>query len=170
MTTKSRRTYFEWLCKQISVPAGRTYENLFDHLNSREFVWFVPNDDNRIEDGFELRYEYYGRVNRAHACSVLEVVVALSRRVAFVTSSDEHAWAWTLIENLGLHKMTDPMSRRKYMQTEEIIDNLIWRNYHIDGSGGFFPLAWPEEDQTKVEIWYQMHAYVHEMHDHGEGV
>jgi len=42
---------------------------------------------------------------------------------------------------------------------------LIWRDYHADGRGGFFPLTNPDTDQTKVEIWYQMNAYVTEMTD-----
>jgi hypothetical protein len=47
---------------------------------------------------------------------------------------------------------------------EEILYALIWRTYDPDGVGGFFPLAWPKEDQTKIEIWYQMNAYAKEIH------
>ena len=32
--------------------------------------------------------------------------------------------------------------------------------------GGFFPLAFPKEDQTKVEIWYQMSGYLEELDHH----
>jgi hypothetical protein len=47
---------------------------------------------------------------------------------------------------------------------EDILDTCIWRTYQPDGQGGFFPLAWPEEDQTKVELWYQIAAYIDELH------
>jgi hypothetical protein len=29
--------------------------------------------------------------------------------------------------------------------------------------GGFFPLTHPNDDQRKVEIWYQMNAYLDEL-------
>ena len=35
--------------------------------------------------------------------------------------------------------------------------------YERDGQGGFFPLKYPTEDQTKKEIWDQMNLYVNEM-------
>ena len=39
-----------------------------------------------------------------------------------------------------------------------------WMNRDIgyDGSGGLFPLKNPPGDERKVEIMYQMYAYVHE--------
>jgi hypothetical protein len=46
---------------------------------------------------------------------------------------------------------------------EEIFERLIWRNYAPNGEGGFFPLENPREDQTQVELWYQMNSYVNEM-------
>jgi hypothetical protein len=39
------------------------------------------------------------------------------------------------------------------------------REYFPSGKGGLFPLENPREDQTKVEIWYQMHAYVMENYE-----
>jgi hypothetical protein len=36
------------------------------------------------------------------------------------------------------------------------------RLYTTSGYGGLFPLEEPKEDQRKVEIWYQMMAYLGE--------
>jgi hypothetical protein len=72
-------------------------------------------------------------------------------------------WAWKLIKNLKLHNMYDPLTSRKVDIIDEKIEALIWRTYEPDGSGGFFPLKNAKEDQTKVEIWYQMNAYVIEI-------
>ena len=58
--------------------------------------------------------------------------------------------------------MYDPISKRKSIKIDDILDTLIWRTYEYDGIGGFFPLTNAEEDQTKVEIWYQMAAYINE--------
>ena len=81
-----------------------------------------------------------------------------------MAGGESSGWAWQLIVNLELDKMSDMISRRKAVEVDEILETLIWRNYAPDGQGGFFPLAWPEEDQKKVELWYQMAFYVNEIH------
>jgi hypothetical protein len=165
--SRAEVAYFEWLVGQVELNKGRvvdkTYWMLFDLLHSKEFVWIVANDDNRIEDGCALRHEF--GIKLRDGCSVLEVLIGLSRRVAFEAGGDERRWAWVLLENLGLHRMSDQLSPRKIRQVEDILDALIFRNYFEDGRGGFFPLAWPDQDQTKVEIWYQLNAYVSEMQE-----
>lgn len=159
--------YLSWLRNQIAVPVGnRTYLQLFSELHNKEFVWLVPNDDNRLQDGLELRGEFfqvYGEDIGEEGASVLEVLIALSRRLAFTADGDPEVWAWRLIQNLELDKFWDPLkSASKLQDLDNRLEALIWRTYHSDGQGGFFPLAWPEEDQRKVELWYQMNAFIEE--------
>jgi hypothetical protein len=156
--------YYEWLVSQIGVPKNnKTYNELFDRLNNVEFVWIVPKDDNRIQDALDLRYHFSEEVRdflRSKGVSVLEVIVALSRRVAFIAGGNAPAWAWRLLKNLRLNRMSDPLSGANLDRIDNILYALIWREYRPDGQGGFFPLKDPREDQTKIEIWYQMNAYV----------
>jgi hypothetical protein len=154
--------YFEWLVSQIKVKSDNSYDGLFERLHQKFFAWTVPNDDNRAGDGIDLRYEFLGERDYAFqfGVSVLEVLVALSRRVAFNAGGNASVWAWKLITNLWLHKCTDPLTRRKEDRIDDILETLIWRTYSPSGQGGFFPLKRPKEDQTKVEIWYQMSAYI----------
>ena len=54
--------YLDWLYKNIGPlqnrnPA-RSYWQLAVALYQKEFTWFVSNDDNRMEDGKELREEF----------------------------------------------------------------------------------------------------------------
>jgi hypothetical protein len=72
-------------------------------------------------------------------------------------------WAWVLLNNLGLHRAADPLSRRSVKRVNDILDRCMWRTYSPDGRGGFFPLESPQQDQTEVEIWYQMMAYINEL-------
>lgn len=135
-------------------------------LHQKSFVWLIPNDDNRLLDGLELRYEFFSDYQpdeSEEVATVLEVLVALSRRCAFLTDEEPALWAWRLIENLELNKCWDPISASKLRDLDDKLETLIWRNYDSDGSGGFFPLAWPAADQRKVELWYQMNAYIEEM-------
>ncbi len=163
--------YLVWLYSQVAnvdlKSPKRKYWTLLSQLYSTEFVWFVPNDDSRVEDGRELRYEFVEERDLDNAdlawmglgCSVLEMLVALSRRMAFETDVPASAWFWHIIENLKLHEYND--SRRDFADiVKVVIDKVIWRTYDKDGTGGLFPLRQPNRDQRKVEIWYQMSAYI----------
>jgi hypothetical protein len=164
--------YFEWLRSQVHVPnsnrSKQYYLSVLRRLHNREFVWTVPNDDNRVEDGRALRAEWGGSDHPFHqGVSILEMFVALSRHLEFQAGGQACYWAWRFIENLGLHQFPDGVGDReeRAQKIEDILDTFVWRQYKRDGTGGIFPLAWPEEDQTKVELWYQMHAYLQEMQE-----
>lgn len=172
--------YLHWLAPQIRGESdghpGRTYDGLLAIMYEKEFVWIVPNDDNRKADGLDLRLDFcrengnlvessVGRFldkdNPDPPCSFLEALIGLSRRLAWVAGGNAPNWAWMLIFNLELHRMTDPLGR-KARRAHDILDACIWRNYAPNGAGGFFPLEQPIEDQRQVEIWYQMAAYIEE--------
>lgn len=162
MTTNSHAArYFEWLVGHVEIDSDQ-YWGLFERLHWKEFQWFIPNDDNRIGDAVELRREFWGEgvFIPENPVSVLEVIVGLSRRCAWQDDGTAEEWAWQLIKNLKLHRMANPITVSRERQIDEILDALIWRTYGNNGSGGFFPLRNPDQDQTKVEIWYQMSAYI----------
>jgi hypothetical protein len=166
VVSTTSRPYFDWLCGQVQVEYGHTTENtyvgLFTCLYEKEFVWIIANDDNRCDDGKELRREFGFQSDEG--CSILELILGLSRRLSFIAEGSPERWVWQLIENLKLHTFRDRLSGRNVEQIGEILDTLIWRTYLRDGSGGLFPLAFPDEDQRKVELWYQMSAYIEEMY------
>jgi hypothetical protein len=176
MTKITDHAYFTWLISQIQIYGNRTYNEMLERLHSIEFVWFVPNDDNRLHDALNLRSEYFdgtqGReiddimklpIMTNRGATFLEVLVALSRRVAFLAGGEAEHWAWHLMENLGLTKLSDPLTVRKIQAVNDICETVIWRTYERTGDGGFFPLNVPLEDQTKIEIWQQMDRYVAEI-------
>ena len=71
---------------------------------------------------------------------------------------------WEMIDNLGLIGYDDASYAdvRNRIRVSDILNNLIRRRYHRNGRGGLFPLKRPSCDQRKVEIWYQMNAYLME--------
>jgi hypothetical protein len=163
--SKTDIDYYEWLISQIYIRNDKSYRGLFERMHNMEFVWTVPNDNNRIQDGLDLRYEFLnGTRNKLtlNGATFLEVLIALSRRVAFTAGGEANLWAWKLMKNIKLNKMSDPLTDEKASRIDVILYNLIWRIYDKNGRGGFFPLNHTLEDQTKVEIWYQMQAYVNE--------
>lgn len=168
--------YLHWLAPQIRdefVNRGETYWNLLELMFEKDYVWLVPNDDNRMADGLDLRSEFCHdhriRVNTLRSlkpASFLEVLIGLSRRLSFIAGGNPQGWAWQLLVNLELTHMIDPLSRYKARKVDDIMDTVILRTYRSDGLGGFFPLAWPEEDQREVELWYQMAAFIDEIPEH----
>ena len=95
MTKQISYDYYGWLISQIKTPSSRTFLELFERLHNVEFVWTVPNDDNRVQDGLDLRNEYLNTLphvssreiaafnSALHGATILEILVSLSRRIAF---------------------------------------------------------------------------------------
>lgn len=167
--------YFTWLYGQVGdveiKNPSRTYWKMLKHLYTKEFVWIIPNDDNRIEDGRDLRQEFVDDLRLRHIdqdwmglpCSVLELMIVLSRRLAFEAEGEPCDWFWELIHNLGLDKYNDAIRLPESDvedDIEETLDQVIFRVYDRRGRGGFFPLRRGCPDQRDVELWYQLSAYV----------
>lgn len=173
MPNPFNRNYFDWLVGQIENRShGRTYLDLFSRLYNTGFVWTVPGDDNRAQDARDLRGYFQTEVGVRDGVptgppSILEVVIALSRKVAHFAGGEPEFWAWQLLENLGLTKCHDPMTFHVLGSVERRLETLLWRTYDPNGKGGFFPLSNPPEDQRVVEIWHQMHAYINEINEPG---
>lgn len=166
--------YIQWLYSQVASirfknPA-RTYWSLIRQLFTKEFVWFVPNDDNRVEDGRDLRNEFIEQHEldvdpewMDMGCSMLEMLIGLARRLSFETEGSPRDWFWILMTNLDLHDCNDheyKRTRNLEERVSEIIDTVIWRTYKRNGEGGLFPLSNSRKDQRWVELWYQMSYYL----------
>lgn len=167
--------YFEWLYSQIGAVRNRnparSYWKFARQLYVKEFVWLIPNDDNRMEDGKELRYEFLNErgIDRADpewmslGCSVLEMLIALARRASFETDEAPGEWFWRFIINMGIFGHTDDhYSDATTREVDDAIDVFMFRNYSPSGKGGLFPLTHAAEDQRRVELWYQLAAYLQE--------
>jgi hypothetical protein len=168
MATTVNHDYLNWLVSQIQIIGPpRTYNELFFQMHSTPFVWSIEGDDSRVNDGRDLRIDYPHRddLSKYEQVSFLEVLIGLSRRLAFIAGGEADLWAWQLIENLGFANFTDPLNERKRRDIRERLTMVMARTYDPDGSGGFFPLNDPQEDQTQVKLWKQLQAYVNEIQE-----
>lgn len=173
--------YFEWLYSHIGSVKNRnpkrSYWFLAKDLFVKEYTWFIPNDDNRVADGKALRLEFLDAtgfvLNDPHelwlnlGCSMLEMYIALARRVAFETDMTALEWFWRIMQNLELDLFNDEVYetsvralRAIQEEVEEVSNRVIERTYSPDGVGGLFPLRSPHHDQRRVELWYQMSEYL----------
>lgn len=167
-------TYFKWLAVQVVNTRLKnprsTYWEVLRQLQRTEFVWKIRNDDNRVEDGKELRSEFFESEfgeplideMRNEACSFLEMLIALSRRLEFQASGASAAdWFWHLLDNVGLHITDwDYEAQRMHDYVDQVLQVINNRNYDRNGRGGLFPLHESDIDQREVELWYQMNYYL----------
>lgn len=162
--------YFNWLVSMVepvsNINPRRTHTLLLEQMFKKDFTWFVSNDDNRVEDGKELRNEFLDSYQvddiwRNAECSVLEMMIGLSRRLSFEGGGEADIWFWKLVDNLGLHQYSDDYYSDWIAEKVEIaLDIMIDREYDHDGNGGLFPLHNTNADQREIEIWYQMSYYL----------
>ena len=179
-------SYFQWLCDLVRCDQDdKSYYNLLGMLYDTPFEVKIDNDSNRAVDGNEFKGAYildiYGTEAPKDAdlyfrpeqnCSILEMIMGISKRMAFELAEDEsedcdfYKYFWEIIENLGLKQYDDDqfgdsLARCK-IEIREILNKLNERKYKKSGERGMFPLYRPQKNQKKVEIWYQMQAYINE--------
>jgi hypothetical protein len=164
--------YHIWLCNIVASNRGHyDNRNLFKKLAEQEFYSLIHNDENRLEDGLNLRDVFAGNnyVKFFGPCSVLEMLVALAIRIEEILKDPEKGdrttdWFWGMITNLGLKEDDDNIANQDYVNTIILI-TFLERRYSPTGEGGLFPLRYPEQDQRGIEIWYQLMAYLIENYD-----
>lgn len=171
--------YYKWLASLVNSDGrGDDYVYLLEQLHltifSEDTAVLIPNDSNRIVDGIGLRERYCQRYRVKNcdklfenSCTVLELMVGLATRMEDQFGiKDRISWFWELIANLELTSFDDESYKERnsksYESVEKILKKFLMRRYFKNGSGGLFPLLYPSEDQRKIEIWYQMNAYLNE--------
>ena len=170
--------YFAWL---YDVVCGNRYASeisfreLLSYLHEVDFIWQIPLDENRAEDGISLRYRFArlqtheDLVNAVAGmligpCSVLEMMVALAIRCEEDIMDDTaygdrtRQWFWNMIVSLGLGSMTDDRFDRK--TAEQIITNFLHRRYEPNGKGGLFTVRNSPVDMRTIEIYVQQNHYL----------
>lgn len=169
--------YFAYLCGEVGG-AGE-HSLLLEQLHGIEFYSLVPNDHNRGVDGEQLRIKFVDEVGPQGSpslpdgpCTMLEMLIGLAYRLEFELLGGRYErpmsdWFWVLIDNLGLRNVTDDLYRKGLdirSKVDIIIRKLLDREYDTDGFGGLFPLnnlaKSGTRDQRRVEVWYQMSAWI----------
>lgn len=167
--------YLTWIHRQLEPTTqrnpARSHWRLIQQLYQTEFTWFIPNDDNRLYDGLDIRQEFVDAKENGNVpggwlsepCSFLEMLVGVSRRMAYESELEVDYWFWRLMENMNLRIYVDEYYDDEVRSlVDDIVAGVINRTFRADGSEGIFPLRQPHKDQREVEIWYQMSQYLME--------
>ena len=166
-------SYFDWLVSFVAPDfvASDSYQNVLYALYKKDFRWFVHNDDNRAEDGLDLRLRFEDDTSetcdKVGPCSVLEMMIALAIRCENELMYDPEEgdrtdqWFWTMMDNLKLNYLTDDVFNLR--DFDQIVDRFLDRTYEPDGYGGPFYIHNFRGDMRKIELWYQLNFYLEEM-------
>lgn len=176
---KIRSFYFDWMLDKVCVNQEykeSSYHSLLLYLFNKDFIWILPMDSNRQEDGIDLRYRFGQEENYSdpmissllddRPCSILEMMAALAIRCEEQYARDPDIgdrtsiWFWEMIDSLGLSDMTE--DRFDIYYVEEMVNRFLNRDYAPNGYGGLFTLKHPPENLKNVDIWYQMCYYLNE--------
>lgn len=169
-----RNEYFDWMIDLVNANRGPkeiSYIKLLAYLHNTEFTYLILRDRNRAEDGVDLRYRF-GLIRKhpeypeylSGPSSVLEMMIALAIRCEECIMDDPaygnrtSQWFWGMIVSLGLGGMTDAIFDRDYV--EECLTRFLNREYERNGKGGLFTVKGTRRDMRKMEIWYQLNAYL----------
>ena len=177
MTLKDRisNDYFEWIYNLVCgerFSEKLSYKKLLMHLHNTNFIYLIPKDGNRAQDGIDLRYRFayeYTDIEDADSylkgpCSVLEMMVALAVRCEETIMDDPTKgdrtgqWFWNMIVSLGFGGMSDDRYDRFFV--DKTLDRFLSRKYEPNGKGGLFTIRNPKRDMRKIEIWYQLCDYL----------
>ena len=165
--------YFNWLMHVVCESRYSdqiSYRKLLMHLHNTEFIWKLRGDENRAEDGIDLRLRFsddsgferdYLSSYLNEPCSVLEMLLALAIRCEETIMDDPNKgnrtgqWFWGMIVNLGLGSMMDNNYDKNYVTN--VITTFLNRKYESNGRGGLFTVR---NCKRRIEIWHQLCLYL----------
>lgn len=177
------KNYFNWMYRLVfreEDDKSMSYQKLLHHLDRTEFVYTIPLDGCRAEDGINLRYRFghEGRVPQAkiaryldvRPCSILEMMVALALRCEDIMEDNVFGdrvplWFHDMLVSLHLTEMDDYGYDPVYV--DYVLNRFLDREYRPNGDGGLFTVHCYRGDMRSIEIWYQMCAYTNDILQRG---
>ena len=172
--------YFQYLLSIIDSPLVDNHRAVLDILYRTNFRWSVRNDDNRVYDAMDIRYNFGAECNVPDdymqelmliPCSVIEIVVGLAIRMDDIMrdpkESHVNRWFWEMIGNLGLLEFTDDECLKGVWSLEDVLKILgifMDRTYDELGHGGLFPRKVCYKNQNDIELFAQMNGYLNEFY------
>lgn len=167
--TTANQNYYDWLINLISPQCNETVKQHYRLLENLYLTEFVPHPDsdldcNRAEDGLYLRYLFSPDDDDTSPCSMLEMMIALAKRLEDNIMSDSYygdrtgVWFWDMVSNLGL--LEEPFDYKHY---NDVMQNFLDRTYGYYGEGGLFYIPDSQEPVNKLDIWTQANWYLNKI-------
>lgn len=163
--------YRLWLNNKIANDISPAYNQLLAILWRTEFIAEYQQDNNRMEDAYNLRDEFADSINienqdylklKATPVRLIEVMISLAKRINEIISVDDNIskYFWEMVASLEMNKLDDSMYNASSAQKH--IDILLGHKYRKNGRGGLFFIkdADLSYNAPLLDIWTQAMAWI----------
>nr|DAT35097.1 MAG TPA: hypothetical protein [Caudoviricetes sp.] len=149
--------YLPWLIERGCLSEYRTLASVWDEI---EFIWYIPEDEDRAIQALRLRdeyaYEFDYRSPRQGPVTFLEVFVSITDTLSAMVYQDREKFTRSILMNLGVSNLLDSecFSTELYSRGLDSAETVMYRNYHQNGSGGLFKV--PGAKMLEIPLFDQM--------------
>lgn len=175
--TRLEDRYLTWLEEHAMSQDRSYYSQLLRYLYDKPYRYSLRMDENRAEDGIELRYKFGAQqgipyediltgLDSGKDCTMLEMMVGLEIRIESQIMVDmeegeqPERWFIIMLKTLGLYDMTDEYFDEE--EVDEIVERFLSHRYSYYGDGSLFYVSHPRQDMRVTDIWYQAMWYLTE--------
>jgi len=159
--------YYYWLLDLVYVDSDGPLNRLCLALFHTEFQWNIPMDHNRAGDGLDLRKRYGHDILANNLlpewCSALEMMVALAVRIETeIMSCDTFGDRTGLWFRIMLHFLHQEIGNCDTFLSfcDSFQNKSITKAFEKNSDFRLFLSKKYPKTLPKVEIWYQMHAFL----------
>lgn len=133
--------YTSWLIERGCLENYTELALVWDEL---DFAWYIPEDEDKAIQALRMRDEYCYETGmsmpRQAPASFLEVFVSITDTLTAMLYQDRESFTKSILLNLGARSYSDDMRPPSEIHEAalNIAENVIYRTYGRNGSGGLF--------------------------------
>lgn len=149
--------YLPWLIQRGCLDEYRDLASVWDEI---EFVWYIPDDEDKAIQALRMRDEYEYETNRSclrqGPVSFLELFVSITDTLTAMIYQDRSAFTKSILMNLGVRNTQDALLMDSVTRASAIdsAETVMYRTYQKNGLGGLFMV--PGADLREMPIRDQM--------------
>lgn len=149
--------YAPWLIQRGCLENYSELASVWDEL---DFVWYIPEDEDRTIQALRMRDEYCYETGmpspRQAPASFLEVFVSITDTLTAMLYQDRESFTKSILLNMGARSYSDDGRPPSEIHEEalNIAERVMYRTYSRNGTGGLFRI--PGMDTLEMSLTTQM--------------
>lgn len=149
--------YTSWLIQRGCLENYTELASVWDEL---DFVWYIPEDEDRAIQALRMRDEYCYETGmpspRQAPASFLEVFVSITDTLTAMLYQDRESFTKSILLNVGARSFSDDgrLPSEIYEEALNIAECVMYRTYSRNGTGGLFRI--PGVDTLEMPLTTQM--------------
>ena len=128
--------YTPWLIQRGCLENYTELASVWDEL---DFVWYIPEDEDKAVQALRMRDEYCYETSMPSA-SFLGVFVSITDSLTAMLYQDREVFTKSILLNMGARSYSDDgrLPSEIHEGALEIAERVMYRTYGRNGSGGLF--------------------------------